>query len=100
MAVELPVVELHAVTHRCHARWELTGVPPWHQSFVRVGTTAGGWYVEVVSDRHEPTRVWRDEPTAYAVADRWRAALTARLGGEWVRVPCYPTHGWQPGERG
>lgn len=55
----------------------------------------GRWYLDVV--KPDGDRCWPapDEQTARD----WAACWMDRYGGEWEQVPCYPTDGWQPGER-
>lgn len=89
---------LWQVKHRCMARWRRTELMP-HQSRsvqVKIGTlTTGGWYVDTIKPDVDECRPYPDQQTAREVAHRWMD----RLGGEWEQIPCYPTEGWQPGER-
>lgn len=82
--------DLDRVKHRCVARWQRHGedVRPWSQTWLQLGQLADGrWYVWETGQVVRPVAVFAGEAEA-------RSAVRARmgeLGGEWRRVPCYPT---------
>jgi len=89
---------LEWLPHRCRGRWQRASRPERTSRGVEVtwGTlTDSRWYYEVVKDGGDETRPYPDEQAALAVAAAWMR----RLGGQWEQLPCYPTHGWQDGER-
>jgi hypothetical protein len=55
----------------------------------------GRWYVEVTAQVHQPARAYPTKTTAWLVAQNWMR----RRRGDWSKVACYPTQGWQDGER-
>ncbi|HEX6686430.1 MAG TPA: hypothetical protein VF062_26900 [Candidatus Limnocylindrales bacterium] len=95
------------VKRRCHRRWRLA---PNHArawtAYVSVGTLADGrWWVDVVSRINRPLQLVASEREADAEAERWRNHIALEhssytgTADEWEQVECYPTQGWQPGER-
>ena len=82
--------ELDRTPHRCVARWQREGpdMRPWSQVWLEVGQLNDGrWYVWETGPMVRPVAVHADEETArQAVQARMR-----KLGGQWRRVPGYPT---------
>lgn len=86
------------IAHRCRGRWKRTTLPKHQVRAVEItyGTLDDGrWYVEAVKGDGDEARPYPDEQSALQVVAAWKQ----RLGGQWEQVPCYPTDGWQDGER-
>lgn len=100
--VELELIKLEWVRHRCAARFRRAENLPMHSRgcWVQVGVLldgSGRWYVDTVHPVYpDICRPYPDEKAAWAEARRWMG----QVGGDWEQVPCNPTTGWEPGERG